>query len=230
GIAAADVLGALRRLQPRLDSIASSLDANPGEVHLTVGLVEWLCRERPRHGVATGWLTHRCAIDDTVPVYVETNNGFRLPSDPAIPVIMIGAGTGIAPYRAFLQDREIQGVTGKSWLFFGDRRFRTDFLYQTEWLSYLKDGVLSRMDVAFSRDQAHKVYVQDRLREHGRDLYGWLEEGAHVYICGDAKAMAPDVHEALIAIVGEARSRGREDAELYMQTMQQDRRYLRDVY
>jgi sulfite reductase (NADPH) flavoprotein alpha-component len=230
GIGAADFLGALRRLQPRLYSIASSLDANPDEVHLTVGLVEWLWRERPRHGVATGWLTHRCAIDDTVPVYVETNDGFRLPSDPAIPVIMIGAGTGIAPYRAFLQEREINGVTGKSWLFFGDRRFRTDFLYQIEWLSYLKDGVLSRMDVAFSRDQAHKVYVQDRLREHGRDLYAWLEEGAHVYVCGDAKAMAPDVHEALIAIIGEARSKGREDAELYMQTMQQDRRYLRDVY
>jgi sulfite reductase (NADPH) flavoprotein alpha-component len=230
GIGAADFLGALRRLQPRLYSIASSLDANPDEVHLTVGLVEWLWRERPRHGVATGWLTHRCAIDDTVPVYVETNDGFRLPSDPAIPVIMIGAGTGIAPYRAFLQEREINGVTGKSWLFFGDRRFRTDFLYQIEWLSYLKDGVLSRMDVAFSRDQAHKVYVQDRLREHGRDLYAWLEEGAHVYVCGDAKAMAPDVHEALIAIIGEARSKGREDAELYMQKMQQDRRYLRDVY
>lgn len=230
GIGAADLLGALRRLQPRLYSIASSLDANPGEVHLTVGLVEWLCRERPRHGVATGWLTHRCALDDTVPVYVETNDGFRLPSDPSIPVIMIGAGTGIAPYRAFLQDREINGVTGRSWLFFGDRRFRTDFLYQTEWLSYLKDGVLSRMDVAFSRDQAHKVYVQDRLREHGRDLYGWLEEGAHVYVCGDAKAMAPDVHKALTAIIGEARSKGREDAELYMQKLQQDRRYLRDVY
>jgi sulfite reductase (NADPH) flavoprotein alpha-component len=230
GIGAADFLGALRRLQPRLYSIASSLDANPDEVHLTVGLVEWLCRERQRHGVATGWLTHRCAIDDTVPVYVETNDGFRLPSDPVIPVIMIGAGTGVAPYRAFLQEREINGVTGKSWLFFGDRRFRTDFLYQTEWLSYLKDGVLSRMDVAFSRDQAHKVYVQDRLREQGRDLYAWLEEGAHVYVCGDAKAMAPDVHEALIAIIGEARSKGREDAELYMQKMQQDRRYLRDVY
>jgi sulfite reductase (NADPH) flavoprotein alpha-component len=230
GIAAADFLGALRRLQPRLYSIASSVDANPDEVHLTVGLVEWLCRERPRHGVATGWLTHRCAVNDTVPVYVETNDGFRLPSDPSIPVIMIGAGTGIAPYRAFLQEREINGVTGKSWLFFGDRRFRTDFLYQTEWLSYLKDGVLSRMDVAFSRDQAHKVYVQDRLREHGRDLYAWLEEGAHVYVCGDAKAMAPDVHEALIGIIGEARSKGREDAELYMQKMQQDRRYLRDVY
>jgi sulfite reductase (NADPH) flavoprotein alpha-component len=230
GLGAADFLGALRRLQPRLYSIASSLDANPDEVHLTVGLVEWLCRERQRHGVATGWLTHRCAIDDTVPVYVETNDGFRLPSDPAIPVIMISAGTGVAPYRAFLQEREINGVTGKSWLFFGDRRFRTDFLYQTEWLSYLKDGVLSRMDVAFSRDQAHKVYVQDRLREQGRDLYAWLEEGAHVYVCGDAKAMAPDVHEALIAIIGEARSKGREDAELYMQKMQQDRRYLRDVY
>jgi sulfite reductase (NADPH) flavoprotein alpha-component len=230
GIGAADFLDTLRRLQPRLYSIASSLDANPDEVHLTVGLVEWLCRERRRHGVATGWLTHRCAIDDSVPVYVETNDGFRLPSDPAIPVIMIGAGTGVAPYRAFLQEREINGVTGKSWLFFGDRRFRTDFLYQTEWLSYLKDGVLSRMDVAFSRDQAHKVYVQDRLREHGRDLYGWLEEGAHVYVCGDAKAMAPDVHKALTAIIGEARSKGREDAELYMQKLQQDRRYLRDVY
>jgi sulfite reductase (NADPH) flavoprotein alpha-component len=230
GIAAADFLGALRRLQPRLYSIASSLDANPGEVHLTVGLVEWLCRERPRHGVATGWLTHRCAIDDTAPVYVETNDGFRLPSDPAIPVIMIGAGTGVAPYRAFLQEREINGVTGRSWLFFGDRRFRTDFLYQTEWLTYLKDGVLSRMDVAFSRDQADKIYVQDRLREHGRDLYGWIEDGAHVYVCGDAKAMAPDVHEALIGIVGEARSKGREDAEIYMQKLQQDRRYLRDVY
>jgi sulfite reductase (NADPH) flavoprotein alpha-component len=230
GIAAADFVGALRRLQPRLYSIASSIDANPDEVHVTVGLVAWLCDERPRQGVASGWLTYRCGVGDAVPVYVETNDAFRLPADPTIPVIMIGAGTGIAPYRAFLQEREINGVAGKSWLFFGDRRFRTDFLYQTEWLSYLKDGVLSRMDVAFSRDQADKIYVQDRLRERGRDLYAWLEEGAQVYVCGDAAAMAPDVHAALTAIVAAARGKGREDAEIYMHNLHQDRRYLRDVY
>src|SRR5690606_15500346 len=140
--------------------------------------------------------------DSTLPVYIQVNPHFRLPADD-IPIIMIGAGTGIAPYRAFLQEREARGSGGRSWLFFGERNFRTDFLYQVEWQSFLKDGVLSRMDVAFSRDRPGKTYVQHRMREHAAELFAWLEEGAHLYVCGDATNLAPDVHETLVEIVSQ---------------------------
>jgi len=222
-------VSALRPLQPRLYSIASSLAAMPDEAHLTVSPVRYELHGEARNGVASGMLADRVAPDATLPVYVQSNPHFRLPGDDA-PIIMIGAGTGVAPYRAFMQEREARGSGGRSWLFFGDRNFRTDFLYQTEWQSWLKDSTLSRMDVAFSRDGAEKVYVQHRMKEQGADLFAWLEEGAHVYVCGDATYLAPDVHAALIDIVADQARTGREAAEDYVRSLQADHRYQRDVY
>jgi sulfite reductase (NADPH) flavoprotein alpha-component len=223
-------VGMLRKLQPRLYSLASSPAAYPGEAHLAVAVVRYQSHGRMHKGVASGYLTERRSNDDTVLVYRERNENFRLPTDGATPIIMVGAGTGIAPFRAFLQEREAVGGTGRSWLFFGDRRFRTDFLYQIEWQRFLKDGALSRMDVAFSRDQENKIYVQHRMMERGKDIYAWLENGAALYVCGDANRMAPDVHEALLAIVAQEGQMSREQAEEYVQRLQQEKRYQRDVY
>jgi len=220
----------LRRLQPREYSIASSHNANPDEVHLTVAAVRYHSHGRDRHGVASTWLADSVSEGDTVPVYVQRNKHFRLPSDPSTPVIMIGPGTGVAPFRAFVEERECRGAGGRNWLFFGDRRFRTDFLYQTEWQRWLRDGVLDRLDVAFSRDGRDKVYVQDRMRENAAELYAWLQDGAHVYVCGDAERMAPDVHRALIEIVAGEGGLGEEQATDYVKGLQRDRRYQRDVY
>ena len=164
-----------------------------------------------------------------MPVYVQANPHFRLPDDDK-PVIMIGAGTGVAPYRAFLQEREARGAGGKSWLFFGERNFDSDFLYQTEWQDFLKDDVLSRMNVAFSRDRAEKVYVQHRLLEEARDVYAWLEEGAHVYVCGDGAKLAPDVHSALATVVREEGGLSDDAAGEYLSAMQSAHRYQIDVY
>jgi sulfite reductase (NADPH) flavoprotein alpha-component len=216
-------------LQPRLYSLASSLASAPEEAHLTVSPVRYTLHGEPRSGVASALLADRAEPDAVLPVYVQSNPHFRLPADD-VPVVMIGAGTGVAPYRAFMQEREARGASGRNWLFFGERRFRTDFLYQTEWQSWLKDGMLSRMDVAFSRDRAEKVYVQHRMKERASDLYAWLEDGAHVYVCGDAARLAPDVHEALIEIVAAQAQTGREAAEDYVRSLQADHRYQRDVY
>ena len=229
GIAATDLLAGLRPLQPRLYSIASSLAAAPEEVHLTVATVRYDLHGEPRNGVTSGYLARLGEAGSTLPVYVQANPHFRLPDDD-VAIIMIGAGTGIAPYRAFLQEREVRGSTGKSWLIFGERNFRTDFLYQTEWQGYLHDGLLNRMDVAFSRDKGEKVYVQHRLREKASALFAWLEEGAHVYVCGDAANLAPDVHAALLAVIQEQGHLGPEAAEDYLRTLQRDHRYQRDVY
>ena len=175
-------------------------------------------------------LTVRCASSGAiVPVYIQANPHFRLPADD-VSILMIGAGTGIAPYRAFLQEREARGTSGRSWLFFGERNFSSDFLYQTEWQAYLKEGVLSRMNVAFSRDGSAKTYVQHRLIEHGRDVYAWLEEGAHLYLCGDATHLAPDVHAALLTIVQQHRGCGEEAAAAYLDALRRDHRYRTDVY
>ena len=222
-------VSALRPLQPRLYSLASSLSAAPDEAHLTVAPLRYTLHGTPRSGVASGLLADRADIDTVLPVYIQSNQHFRLPATDA-PILMIGAGTGVAPYRAFLQDREAKAASGKSWLFFGERNFRTDFLYQSEWQDWLKDGMLTRMDVAFSRDRADKVYVQHRMRAQSRDIFAWLEEGAHVYVCGDAANLAPDVHEALIDIVAHEAHTGREAAEDYVRSLQADRRYQRDVY
>jgi sulfite reductase (NADPH) flavoprotein alpha-component len=220
----------LRPLQPRLYSIASSPVAMADEAHLTVSTVRYDLHGLPRHGVASGHLASRAPVESDLPVYVQANPHFRLPDDPDVPILMIGAGTGVAPYRAFLQAREAQGARGRSWLVFGERNFRTDFLYQTEWQSYLKDGLLSRMDVAFSRDEGRKVYVQDRLREQATEVYAWLGDGAHVYVCGDAERLAPDVHQTLAAILQEQGGMSPDAAEDHLRGLQRDRRYQRDVY
>jgi len=222
--------GMLRPLKPRLYSIASSAEACPGEIHLTVAEVVYESPLAKRYGVASAYLNHRLEESAALRVYVEPNTRFRLPDDPQTPVIMIGAGTGVAPYRAFIQEREVRGQEGRSWLFFGDRRFRTDFLYQAEWQQYIKDGYLTRMDVAFSRDQERKMYVQHRLLEHGKEIFAWLEEGAILYVCGDAKHMAPDVHNALIRIVAEQGGHDEEAAREYVNALTADKRYKRDVY
>ena len=228
GLSGRSFVAMLRRLQPRLYSLASSQAAFPGEAHVTVAVVRYHSRGRIRNGVASAWLAAR-AEGDTVPVYLQRNDNFRLPP-PASPIIMVGAGTGIAPFRAFLQQREAEGAGGRDWLFFGERRFRTNFLYQLEWQRLLKDGRLTRMDVAFSRDGAEKVYVQQRLLERGKDVFAWLEEGAHLYVCGDASGLAPGVHAALIAIAQRQGGMAPDQAEDYVKSLQREKRYQRDVY
>ncbi|MGV6876650.1 assimilatory sulfite reductase (NADPH) flavoprotein subunit [Pseudochelatococcus sp. B33] len=229
-VSADQFIAALRPLQPRLYSIASSLAAAPGEVHLTVSTVRYTLFGEERTGVASGHLANRGAVDGVLPVYVQANPHFRLPADDA-PIIMIGAGTGVAPYRAFMQEREAGGAAGRSWLFFGERNFRTDFLYQTEWQAWLKDGVLSRMDVAFSRDVPDaRTYVQHRLLEQARDVFAWLEEGAHLYVCGDASRLAPDVHATLRTIIVDQGGLGPAGAGDYLARLRDGGRYKLDVY
>lgn len=218
----------LRKLPPRLYSIASSLKQHPGEVHLTVAAVRYQSYGRSRKGVGSTFLADRIGEDGTISVYVDHNNNFKLPADPSTPVIMIGPGTGIAPFRAFVEEREAVGASGKNWLFFGDQHFETDFLYQSEWLRYLKTGVLTRMNVAFSRDQEQKVYVQHLMAEHGKELYAWLQDGAYLYVCGDEKRMAHDVHDALLGIV--ASMTDPDHAKEYLANLQKEKRYQRDVY
>lgn len=230
GLSGNDFVRLLRKLPPRLYSIASSHRANPDEVHLTVATIRYQTHGRKRGGVASTELADRIGEEGSVPVYVDRNKNFRLPADPETPVIMIGPGTGVAPFRAFMEEREELGAGGKNWLFFGAQHFLTDFYYQTDWLRWRKDGLLTRADVAFSRDQKDKVYVQHRLRERGADIYAWLEEGAHLYVCGDADAMAHDVHEALIDIAAEQGSLGKDAAADYVKRLQKEKRYQRDVY
>ena len=229
GVDPQDLLAGLRPLQPRLYSLASSQAAVGDEAHITVSPVRYELHGTARGGVASTQIADRLEMGDVVPVYVQENPHFRLPADD-VPIIMIGPGTGVAPFRAFLQEREIRAAGGKSWLFFGERNFRSDFLYQTEWQQWLKDGVLSRLDVAFSRDTADKVYVQHRMLEQARDLYAWLQEGAHFYVCGDEKAMAHDVHEALIQVIGREGDLTWEEAEDYVRRLSAERRYQKDVY
>lgn len=228
-LTAVKLLELLRPLTPRLYSIASSQSEVETEVHLTVALVE-----DERHGAARfGGASHFLASAQEgtqVKVYVEPNKHFRLPENPETPVIMIGPGTGVAPFRAFMQERVAQGIQGDSWLFFGNPHFEQDFLYQTEWQQYLKNGDLSRIDVAFSRDQAHKIYVQHRIKEQGQALWQWLQNGAHIYICGDAERMAKDVHQALIEVAVEVGGLNSEAAEVYFETLRSDKRYQKDVY
>ncbi len=220
----------LRKMPARLYSIASSLTANPDEVHLTIGAVRYNAHGRDRKGVCSIFTADRLQPGDSVPIYIQHNENFKLPANPETPIIMVGPGTGVAPFRSFMQEREETGAEGKSWMLFGDQHFVTDFLYQTEWQKWLKDGVLTRMDVAFSRDTAEKVYVQHRMLEHSKELFEWLQEGAVVYICGDEKHMAHDVHQTLIGIIEKEGSLSREEAEAYLADMQQQKRYQRDVY
>jgi len=227
---AEQLTGLLRPLPPRLYSVASSQAVVGEEAHLLIGAVRWSSHGRGRTGVASIDVAERRGVGTTLPVYVKPNPHFRLPADPATPIIMIGPGTGVAPFRAFLQQREATGARGPSWLFFGARRFTHDFLYQLEWQDWLESGVLSRIDLAFSRDQRTKIYVQDRMWEARRDVFAWLEDGAHLYVCGDAKAMAKDVHATLLRIIADQSGRGEEGAAAYLRDTQRAGRYLRDVY
>ncbi|ERN54075.1 assimilatory sulfite reductase (NADPH) flavoprotein subunit [Alkalihalophilus marmarensis] len=227
---AQDFISILRKMPARLYSIASSLSANPDEVHLTIGAVRYQTHGRDRSGVCSILCSERLEPGDTLPIYIQHNENFKLPENPETPIIMVGPGTGIAPFRSFIQEREEAGADGKSWLFFGDQHFVTDFLYQTEWQQWLKDGVLTKMDVAFSRDTEEKVYVQHRMLEASKELYEWIEQGAVVYICGDEKHMAHDVHMTLIDIIEKEGQMSREKAEQYLADMQQQKRYQRDVY
>lgn len=229
-VSAQEFVSILRKMPARLYSIASSLSANPDEVHLTIGAVRYDAHGRERKGVCSILCAERLQPGDTLPVYVQHNQNFKLPKDPETPIIMVGPGTGVAPFRSFMQEREETGAEGKAWMFFGDQRFVTDFLYQTEWQNWLKDGVLTKMDVAFSRDTEEKVYVQHRMLEHSLELFEWLQEGAAVYICGDEKHMAHDVHHTLLEIIEKEGNMSREEAEAYLADMQQQKRYQRDVY
>jgi len=225
-----ELFGSLARLQPRLYSISSSLRAHPGEVHLTVGVVRFESRGRWRNGVASHFLGVRCLPGDEVPVYVQPSARFRLPTDPTTPIIMIGPGTGIAPFRAFLEERQSLGLKGPAWLFFGNQHFEYDFLYRDELSGFMDRGVLTKLDLAFSRDQAEKIYVQNRMQENGAELWRWLEEGAHFYVCGDAKRMAADVDDTLRAVIAKWGNRSKEEADAYVSAMAKSKRYHKDVY
>ncbi|ELY2809030.1 NADPH-dependent assimilatory sulfite reductase flavoprotein subunit [Cronobacter sakazakii] len=224
------LLGLLRPLTPRLYSIASSQAEVENEVHITVGVVRFDIEGRARAGGASSYLADRLEEDGEVRVFIEHNDNFRLPATPETPVIMIGPGTGIAPFRAFMQQREADGATGKNWLFFGNPHFTEDFLYQVEWQRYVKEGLLTRIDLAWSRDQDHKIYVQDKIREQGAELWRWLQEGAHLYVCGDANRMAKDVEQALLEVIAAYGGMDAEAADEYLSELRVERRYQRDVY
>jgi sulfite reductase (NADPH) flavoprotein alpha-component len=220
----------LRKLMPRLYSIASSGRVHPTDVHLTVAIVRYRTNGRERVGVCSTFLADRARIGDAaVPVFVS-NSHFGPPEDPAVDCIMVGPGTGIAPFRAFVQDRAAVGATGRNWIFYGDQRRGTDFVYEDEWRDWQAKGVLTRIDTAFSRDQLLKVYVQDRLRENGAELWQWLDAGANFYVCGDAKRMAKDVDVALHDVIAARGGLTREQAMDYVKQMKKDKRYQRDVY
>ncbi|HEY1170893.1 MAG TPA: sulfite reductase subunit alpha [Verrucomicrobiae bacterium] len=223
--------GFLRKMQPRLYSISSSPKAHPGEVHLTIGAVRYEGGGRAKKGVASCWLADRVILNDTqVPVFIQTSHGFRLPDNMNKPVIMVGPGTGIAPFRAFLEERKATGAKGKNWLFFGDQARATDFLYDDELSAMQAEGLLTRLDLAFSRDQKEKIYVQTRMLESGAELWKWLEEGAHFYVCGDAKRMAKDVDVALHEVAEKFGGLTKEAAADYVAKLKSDKRYQRDVY
>lgn len=230
GLNGSEFVSILRKMPPRLYSIASSFRAHPDEVHLTIASVRYEAHGRQRKGVASTFIADELSAGGTVPVYTHTNKNFRLPESPDTPIIMVGPGTGIAPFRAFIEERAVNGTKGANWLFFGDQRYNYDFLYQLEWQDYLKKGVLNRLDVAFSRDQPEKIYVQDRLLENGKEIYRWLEEGAHFYVCGDASRMANDVHNALIKIAQTAGGKSEDAANAWFEDLRKQKRYQRDVY
>lgn len=224
-LTAQQLIDALKPLAPRLYSIASSPKEAEGEVHLTIALVAFEAEGQARFGVASG-LVSRLEAGDELKVYVQPNNRFRLP-DADQPVIMIGPGTGVAPFRAFMQEREATQAPGRNWLFFGSRHLRNDFLYQTEWQRWLSEGQLSKLSLAFSRDQQDKIYVQHRLKEEGAEVWQWLNDGAYLYVCGDGERMAKDVHQALADLIA---SHGNTDGETYLNELRAQGRYLRDVY
>ncbi len=220
----------LRKLMPRLYSIASSAKVFPAEIHLTVAVVRYTTNQRERHGVCSTFLADRARVGETpTPVFVS-NSHFGPPEDGAKDAIMVGPGTGIAPFRAFLQDRVASGATGRNWVFFGDQKCATDYLYQEEWEKYLADGKLAQLDLAWSRDQGVKVYVQDKMRAGAAELWAWVSGGGYFFVCGDAKRMAKDVDQALHDIIAEQGKMSIEEAQAYVKQMKKDKRYQRDVY
>ena len=225
-----EFVGLLRKLTPRLYSISSSPKAHGDVVHLTVSIVRYEAHGRPRHGVCSTFLSDRTEEGTCVPVFVQKSAHFRLPEDPATPAIMVGPGTGVAPFRAFLAERAAAGAPGGNWLFFGDQRESTDFLYREELEAFQRNNVLTRLDTAFSRDQSEKIYVQTRMLQNASALYEWLEQGAHFYVCGDARRMARDVDAALHQVVQQGRGKGEEDAAAYIEDLKKGKRYQRDVY
>ena len=226
----AEFASLLKRLVPRLYSISSSPKAHPGEVHLTVSAVRYETHGRTRKGVASTFLADRVGDTNYVKVYVQPSHGFKTPANGDTPMIMVGPGTGIAPFRAFLEDRLATGAKGKNWLFFGDQTRTSDFLYEEQLTGWQKDGFLTRLDLAFSRDQAEKIYVQNRMLENGAELWSWLEAGAHFYVCGDASRMAKDVDAALHTIAEKHGGKRPDEAKAYVAKLKSDKRYQRDVY
>ena len=223
-----DFTGLLRLMPPRLYSIASSLSAHSDEVHLTVAVVRYDTHGRKRKGVCSSYLAER--VGETIPCYFHPNKNFKLPEDSDKPIIMVGPGTGIAPFRAFIEERKVTGASGKNWLFFGDRSQKTDYLYGDEWEEYKKNGVLNELDLAWSRDQSEKVYVQHKMLERSSELWDWLDNGALFYVCGDASRMAKDVDQALRTIAQEQGTMSEEDSAAWVKALQKERRYLKDVY
>jgi len=229
--APAELVPLLKKLQIRLYSISSSLRACPRQVHLTVATVEYESHGRRRKGVASTWMAQRIDAGMPIPCFINPGKGFRLPAPEAeTPVIMIGPGTGIAPFRAFVQERRVTGARGRAWLFFGEQRRACDFFYEVEWNAALADGSLSTLTIAFSRDQAEKFYVQHAMKNEAAGLWAWLEQGAIVYVCGDASRMAADVDRALHEIIASEGGKSPEEAAAYVEKMRQDKRYRRDVY
>lgn len=220
----------LRKLPAREYSIASSYEATPDEVHITVGAVRYEAHERTRKGVCSVQLAERIQPGDTLPIYLKKNPNFKFPFDEETPVIMIGPGTGVAPFRAYMQEREELGLSGNTWLFFGEQYFTTDFLYQTEWQAWLKDETLAKLDLAFSRDTEEKIYVQHRIAQQSELFYQWLQDGAAIYVCGDEKHMAKDVHDTIRSVIEQESDMSEADAEAYLTQMKQEKRYQRDVY
>ena len=227
---ATEVVPLLRKLTPRLYSISSSPRAHPGEVHLTVSTVRYESHGRGRKGVASTCLADRTGAAASVKVFVRPSHGFKPPASGNTPMIMVGPGTGIAPFRAFLEERAAAGAKGRNWLFFGDQKRQTDFLYEEQLTDWQRTGFLTRLDLAFSRDQAEKLYVQDRMLENAGELWAWLDAGAHFYVCGDASRMAKDVDATLHRIIEEAGGKMADDAKAYVAKMKSERRYQRDIY
>jgi sulfite reductase (NADPH) flavoprotein alpha-component len=229
-LSASEFAASLSKLQPRLYSIASSLKRYPEQAHLLVTNVGFVSYGRARKGVCTSFLSERIGEGTEVPAFIHSAKHFRLPNDPAAPIIMIGVGTGLAPYRGYLQEREAIGATGRNWLFFGDQRRAANFYHEKEMAGYTASGLLTRFDTAFSRDQTSKIYVQHRIRECGGEIWSWLNEGAYLYLCGDAERMAPDVDAAICGVVEEHAPMTKEAAGEYVANLRTTKRYRRDVY
>lgn len=227
---AQEFVSMLRKMTARLYSIASSINAHPDEVHLTIGAVRYNAHGRARKGVCSILVAERTQVGDTLQVFVQPNKHFHLPESNDTDIIMVGPGTGIAPFRSFIEERAVTKATGRTWLFFGDQHASSDFLYQEELEHYLQDGVISKLDTAWSRDTDQKVYVQHKILENSKEVFNWLDNGGYFYICGDKERMAKDVHNTLIEVIAKEASMSQEEAEAYLNDLKKQGRYLRDVY